>query len=112
MDNIKLSFLFRSVCTRSGEYFAGGEAGMAIPGAACSAMSVGISVDINAYEPHVLAGSMAHMIGHNVGMSHDDKSKYLLLLNRYKDNVVTLADIGNGPKSFETRGGVSSRKRP
>lgn len=62
---------------RSGEYFAGGETGMAVHGSACSALSVGISVDVNAYEPHVLAGSMAHMIGHNVGMGHDDKSEYI-----------------------------------
>lgn len=60
----------------SGEYFAGGETGMAIHGTACTSKSVGISVDVNAYEPHIIAGSMAHMIGHNVGMGHDDKSTY------------------------------------
>lgn len=60
----------------SGEYFAGGETGMAVHGTACTAKSVGISVDVNAYEPHIIAGSMAHMIGHNVGMDHDDKSAY------------------------------------
>jgi len=59
----------------SGEYFVGGETGMAIHGTVCTAKSVGISVDVNAYEPHIIAGSMAHMIGHNVGMGHDDKSK-------------------------------------
>lgn len=48
---------------------------MAIHGTVCTAKSVGISVDVNAYEPHIIAGSMAHMIGHNVGMGHDDKSK-------------------------------------
>lgn len=53
----------------------GGETGMAIHGTVCTAKSVGISVDVNAYEPHIIAGSMAHMIGHNVGMGHDDKSK-------------------------------------
>ncbi|XP_050432862.1 disintegrin and metalloproteinase domain-containing protein unc-71 isoform X2 [Adelges cooleyi] len=57
----------------SGEYFVGGETGMAIHGTVCTARSVGISVDVNAYEPHIIAGSMAHMIGHNVGMGHDDK---------------------------------------
>ncbi|VVC39377.1 Hypothetical protein CINCED_3A019380 [Cinara cedri] len=56
----------------TGEYFSSGETGTAIHGSACSSTSVGISVDVNAYEPHVLAGSMAHMIGHNVGMGHDD----------------------------------------
>lgn len=56
----------------TGESFAGGESGIAAPNTACSQQSVGISVDVNTYEPHLLAGTMAHMIGHNIGMSHDD----------------------------------------
>ena len=49
---------------------------MAVPETVCSQRSVGISVDLNTYEPHLLAGTMAHMIGHNIGMGHDDGSKY------------------------------------
>ncbi|XP_011257303.2 disintegrin and metalloproteinase domain-containing protein 22 isoform X17 [Camponotus floridanus] len=56
----------------TGETFSGGESGVAVSSTVCTQRSVGISVDLNTYEPHLLAGTMAHMIGHNIGMSHDD----------------------------------------
>lgn len=77
--NTSIMFVF-SVLLCSGEVFQGGEAGISAAETVCTAKSVGISVDVNAYELHLLAGTMAHMIGHNIGMGHDGGSKLLYFL--------------------------------
>ena len=54
--------------------FKNGETTTASVGRICTERSVGISVDVNPFEPHILASNMAHAIGHNLGFGHDDTS--------------------------------------
>ncbi|CAH2210140.1 jg22660, partial [Pararge aegeria aegeria] len=54
-----------------GTSFPGDQAGISVPNTMCTPKSVGISVDSNPYEPHLLAGTMAHMIGHNIVVLED-----------------------------------------
>ncbi|XP_078041038.1 disintegrin and metalloproteinase domain-containing protein mind-meld isoform X3 [Augochlora pura] len=56
----------------TGKSFSNDASGDATSSTICKKESVGISVDVNSYELHLLAGTMAHMIGHNIGMNHDD----------------------------------------
>ena len=51
-----------------------GETTTASVGRICTERSVGISVDVNPFEPHILASNLAHAIGHNLGFGHDDSS--------------------------------------
>ena len=72
-------------CLNSGESFPGTPSGMAIPETVCKgANAVGLSTDINPFEPHLVAGTMAHMIGHNIGMGHDDGRNYNFNLVRLR----------------------------
>ena len=51
--------------------------GMAIPDAVCTGRASGISKMPNFLEPQQGATTLSHMIGHNLGIKHDEDSKYL-----------------------------------
>ena len=53
--------------------FPNGETTTASVNRICTSRSVGVSVDVNPFEPHILASNFAHAIGHNLGFAHDDR---------------------------------------
>ena len=61
--------LFGFYC--SAQMYSSGRSTVSTVGTICANKAVGISVDINPFEPHLLAANLAHSIGHNLGLTHD-----------------------------------------
>ena len=55
----------------TGRGFENGRSTVSTVGSICGGKAVGISVDIDIFEPHILAANLAHAIGHNLGFRHD-----------------------------------------
>ena len=55
----------------TGRSFENGRSTVSTVGSICGGKAVGISVDIDIFEPHILAANLAHAIGHNLGFRHD-----------------------------------------
>ena len=66
------------ICLCSGARFKYRKTGMAVARQICNDNSYGVTVDSNVYEPHVTASTMAHVLGHVIGMGHDDRESRAL----------------------------------
>lgn len=59
----------------SGEPLQSGSLGMSIPDSVCTKRALGVSQIPSYTEPQKLATVLSHMVGHNLGLKHDEDRK-------------------------------------
>jgi len=52
------------------------ESGMGVPNTICTPKAMGVVADVDIYQPHITGVALAHMIGHNLNMGHDEDCKH------------------------------------
>lgn len=59
------------------------ESGMGVPNTICTPKAMGVVTDVDIYQPHITGVALAHMIGHNLNMGHDQNGKLFFYLCKY-----------------------------
>ncbi|CAG7819521.1 unnamed protein product [Allacma fusca] len=49
------------------------ESGVGVPSSICKSTSMGVVTDVSIYQPHITGVALAHMLGHNLNMPHDQE---------------------------------------
>ena len=62
------------------------ESGVGVPSSVCKSTSMGVVTDVSIYQPHITGVALAHMLGHNLNMPHDQEGKKINKICRDQDH--------------------------